>query len=123
MKKKTIVFSVATVLLVVISGGLGYITAYVRGLTKANDVHVRAYCDVLELESLTMTRKAKSSGISGLIDAVAQNCEGHASFIRVNKPYRPADTRERIAEALEAWDEAKKEVEALKIVHTEEQPP
>lgn len=117
MKKRVLVFWIVSIVLIAISGGLGYITAYVQGLLKVNDMHVRTYCHVLLLESLTLSREVDSSGTAGLINAAEQNCGSWASFIRVNEPYCSPDTKIRIAEALEAWEKAKRNLEEIRSLH------
>jgi hypothetical protein len=119
MKKKVLVFSGMVVLIAIISAGLGYTVAYVRGLQKVIDIDVRAHCNVLLIESLSLSR---SHGIRDLIDSVEQNCDIWASFIRVNEPYGLSDTPRRIAESLEAWEKAKSKLEELRSSYVTEDP-
>lgn len=124
MKKKVLVFLVVTILLVGISGTLGYVAGYyVQGLQEVNDMNVRTHCHVLLLESLRFARKVDSSGMTGLIDAVELNCEGWASFIRVWQPYSSATTMKEIEEALQAWEKAKGKLEELRTLYVEQKPP
>jgi hypothetical protein len=121
MNKKTVAFTIVTILLIVISAAFGYLTAYVKGLENVLEREANIYSHVLMLESLTLSRKVSSSGIKGLIDAVEQNCDSWASFISVmvNDPYRSDGTKLKISEARLAWEKTKNKLEELKSSYSE----
>jgi len=108
--KKSFVFTVITILFSLLSGGLGYVAAYVQGLQRANEMYVRAYCDVLNVESVSMLNV---SDINCLINKIKLNCDSWASLIRVNKPYVSTDTKKDITKALEAWKETKVKLQKI----------
>jgi hypothetical protein len=119
MNKRKVAFIIVTILLIVISGAFGYLTAYVKGLENAILADVNTHCSVLKLESLRLSRQVGTSGIKGLIDAVEDNGDTWASYINVNKPYRPDNTKLIIADAVAEWEKARAKLAELRTSYEE----
>jgi hypothetical protein len=120
MRNKVVILSIVIPLIAIFSAGIGYTIAFVQGLVKANDMNVRAHCDILLTDSLRLSR---SSDINDCIDKVELNYSDTASYILANEPFISADskTKRRIPEALKAWEKAQAKLQELKSVYIEEQ--
>ena len=119
MKKKYIVLLVVEILIVIISSGLGYIYAFVEGLEKVNDMQVRTHSDILLLNSLVLTRKLKSPDITTLVDVIEFNNDDLAIFVTYNKPLiKNQETLRQVDKALTAWEQAKKRLQELKALRS-----
>lgn len=126
MKKKYFVLSVVSVLVIVISFGLGYTYAFVDGLVKVNDMAAKTHSHILWMESHILTRTLKSPNVAELIKATEENGDSLHSFIITFKPViENPETRTRVDEAVTAWEQAKgrlHELRALQSKNTEDSP-
>ena len=116
-KKKIIiliVFTIVFTLAIVISAGVGYLAAYVRGLQQIYDMETMAYCHVLLLGSRRLNYNIDCSGVNGLIDAVEQNGDSLVALVRPWDPPIRGDDKKRISKAHEEWEMAKKKLEELR---------
>jgi hypothetical protein len=120
MRKKAFFLSFIAVLLITVSGFVGYIVAYIHGVQKMNNMMVKNYCDILTLESLAIVRKLDTPRVVGLVDAVELHCNNLASFVQVNHPYSCPNTKKRIEEALETWEKAQEQLRKIRALHTDD---
>jgi len=121
MGKKKVVLSLLIGLSMVIVGMIGYILGYyVKGMAYATNEVLRTYSSILFLDSLAFDKLPKSCSVAELIDTIESNEELCVSVIRGHEPYSeefsilPA-TQEKMVQALQQWEKAKKKLHELKF--------
>jgi hypothetical protein len=114
MGKKKIIILIVFTMAILISAGVGYLVAYVRGIFNMYHSNAMAYCCVLLVQSNTLIRNIDSSGVNGLIDAIERNGDDWAVTVRGWQPHCRAEDRKTYSMALEQWETAKKKLEELR---------
>ena len=113
--KKIVIKIICICICLAISLFIGFVIGYfVEGMTYTNETVVRHYTGILHYESGAIISLPTDCSIVEIIDTIERLGSIKASFIKNNENYTSEENREKINEALTAWQEAREKLELIK---------
>jgi hypothetical protein len=113
-KKKVIVWALL-IMAVVVVVGVGWLIEVLRIRTAKYESEVMDRCDLLWAESRLWASGIDKAGLDGLIKAIEVKGDGSYAVVEGCQADMNDANKEKISEAMQAWEKAKEKLEELRI--------
>jgi hypothetical protein len=113
-KKKVIVWTLLITAFVVVVGA-GWLIEVLRIRTAEAESEIMDRCDLLWVESRFWASGIDKAGLDGLIEAIEVRGDNSYAMVEGCQAEMNDANKEKIAEAMQAWEKAKEKLEELRI--------